>query len=350
MTSKSCLPFQALGSDWSVQQGRRVVNVVNGRLKLTPTRSAKDELLGRLGAQIFCRYASPGARLNIGTGLPEEVGAAVANAGITPLIEPFNEGGALGGLSAFGTFFGSAICPKELVSSAEVYRRVYTKLDCVVVGGLEVDETGSVNVCARSSPLGYVGPGGFVDLTCAAQLVIFAVAFETGAKLAISTADGGSVSVTAHGKPKFLKSVREVNFSGPRALQEGKTVYYVTHLGSFKLTHDGVLVRAAGPFGRSGSERWAHARRALSCGVQLDSVFHGVDVEKDIIQASPMKIVLPEGGVEAVKVLRGPSVACTNPAVFAASLEQLLKSDRGYEPSYGENVESEPAGDEEEKI
>ena len=35
----------------------------------------------------------------------------------------------------------------------------------VVVGGLEVDSAGNVNVAARKDPLGYVGPGGFVDLT-----------------------------------------------------------------------------------------------------------------------------------------------------------------------------------------
>lgn len=294
-------PFLSIGSEWTVAEGQRVVDIVNTRLKLTPTRTAKDALMGRLGAQLFCKHAAVGARLNIGTGLPEMVGAAVAAASLTDLVEPFNEGGALGGVSAMGTFFGTAICPKEIVSPAEVYRRAYTRLDCVVVGGLEVDETGSVNASGSRSPtqMGYVGPGGFVDLTCAARLCIFTVAFEAGAQLAVKTEGGGSVSVVKHGTPKFVRKVKEVSFSGPRALEEGKLVFYVTHLGAFHLTRE---------------------------GVQLLSVFSGIDVQSDILDASPMRILLPEGGIEAVEVLSGPGVDGTDPHAFSQTLRALLKA------------------------
>ena len=86
-------------------------------------------------------------------------------------------------------------------------------------GGLEVDETGSVNVAARKDPLGYVGPGGFVDLTNAADVCIFAVSFATRAKLSL---EGGAVRVRDKGTCKFVPKVRPSPFrraaSGSAAL------------------------------------------------------------------------------------------------------------------------------------
>ena len=111
-------PFVTLESGSSVAQGRQVIDAVNGLLKLTPSRAPVDKMLARLAALLFCKHASLGARLNIGTGLPEEVGTVLGP--LAHLFEPFNEGGALGGISAPGTFFGAAINPKEIVSSAEV--------------------------------------------------------------------------------------------------------------------------------------------------------------------------------------------------------------------------------------
>eukprot|EP00964_Phaeocystis_antarctica_P153429 scaffold121702_cov51-Phaeocystis_antarctica.AAC.2 len=220
-------PFLTLedNNGWTAADGMRVISVANTMLKLTPSRMPIDAQLGRLGAHLFATHCKPGARLNIGTGLPEEVGKAVAP--VRGLIEPFNEGGALGGVSAAGIFFGASVLPTEIVSTAEVYRRVYKeyggRLDCVVVGGLEVDETGSVNVAARKDPLGYVGPGGFMDLTNAADVCIFAVAFATRAKLTI---EGGLVTVHDKGTCKFVPKVQEVHFSGPKALAAGKKCVY----------------------------------------------------------------------------------------------------------------------------
>ena len=269
-------PFLTLDDqgEWAADDGERVVRFINNTLKLTPVRYPKDALLGRLGASIVATTAAIGARVNIGTGLPEEVSIALKN--VSDLIEPFNEGGALGGVSAPGTFFGAAICPKEIVSSAEVYTRVYQRLDVVVVGGLEVDESGNVNVACRADPLGYVGVGGFVDLTCAAKICVFAVAFATGSKIEVDEA--GTVRINHPGKCKFLRQVREVHFSGPAALKAGKQVFYVTHLGAFELTKDGLV---------------------------LVSVFPGVDPKIDIVEAAEAKILLPMGGAAAVKVASG---------------------------------------------
>lgn len=295
-TYASPWPFLSLRSSWPPAEARRVIDVVNTTLKLTPSRAAKDRLLARLAALYFCGYVSPGARFNIGTGLPEEVGAALGP--VAGLLEPYNEGGALGGTSAAGIFFGGAICPRELVSPAEVYRRLSERLDCVVLGGLEVDERGDVNVSSRGREAlhAYVGPGGFVDLWHSASLVIFCVAFETGAKLTVDAATG-RVRVARRGAPKFVPRVAEVCFSGARALAMGKRVLYVTHLGAF------VLVEG---------------------GVQLAAVFPGVDVRRDILDASPMKILLPSGGVSAVQTVGGAVLREGEAERYRAELEAAL--------------------------
>ena len=41
---------------------------------------------------------------------------------------------------------------------AAVFGRFAERLDCVVLGGLEVDERGDVNVACKGGPADYVGP------------------------------------------------------------------------------------------------------------------------------------------------------------------------------------------------
>ena len=68
-------PFLTLDDqgEWAADDGERVVRFINNTLKLTPVRYPEDALLGRLGASIVATTAAIGARVNIGTGLPEEV-------------------------------------------------------------------------------------------------------------------------------------------------------------------------------------------------------------------------------------------------------------------------------------
>ena len=183
-----------------------------------------------------------------------------------------------------------------LVWPPQVYKRLYERLDCVVLGGLEVDSQGNVNVAAKSEALAYVGPGGFVDLSNIARLVIFCVAYEARAKLEVAD---GRLHVRKAGKPKFLPSVQEISFSGQAALAAGKRVIYVTHLGAFELTPG---------------------------GLQLFCVFPGVNIRKHIIEATECKIVLPVGGCSSVEVVQEPILSGSDPADLLALLEKELRA------------------------
>jgi acyl CoA:acetate/3-ketoacid CoA transferase len=70
-----------------------------------------------------------------------------------------------------------------------------------------------------------------------------------------------------------MEQVDEVTFNGQEALRHGKQVFYVTHVGAFQLT----------------------AR-----GMELIRVMPGIDIQRDILDASAMRIVLPENGIVPV--------------------------------------------------
>jgi propionate CoA-transferase len=250
------------------------VRFVNKILGITPRRTPVDDVLARLGASVFSEIGHKGMLVNIGVGLPEEVCRLIYEGGLLKDITLLTESGVLGGLPAPGVFFGASVCPQKIMSSTEIFQMCYEKLDITILGALEVDSDGNVNVSKRGEgAINYVGPGGFIDLTAAAKNIIFVASWMARGEMKV---ESGKVVVTKPGKAKFIEKVSEITFSGKRALEQGKIVYYVTNVGVFRLT-----------------ER----------GMELCRVMPGVDIQKDILDYAPMKIVLPEGGKDKVPVV-----------------------------------------------
>ena len=65
---------------------------------------------------------------------------------------------------------------------------------------------------------------------------------------------------------KFVSDVSQITFSGQRALKNGQKVLYVTERCVFQLTERGLMIIEIAP---------------------------GVDLEKDIIQKSDFKLLMP---------------------------------------------------------
>lgn len=254
-----------------LEEGVSRICFINHLLGVTPRRKPADIVLARLAAQLFCENASPGARVDIGVGLPEQVSRVLAEQGIMREITMLNESGVFGGMAAPGIYFGAAVNPSEIVSSAEAFERIFAGLDAAILGALEVDSAGNVNVSKRGEgALNYVGPGGFIDLTSVARTIIFCAAWMARGEVQVS---GDRLSVPSHSAPKFMEQVSEITFNGAAALARGQQVYYVTHVGVFELTPDGMALRCLLP---------------------------GIDLERDVLAVSTMKIVLPEDGVVPV--------------------------------------------------
>ncbi len=260
-------PLFTTESDVPEEEAIEKLRFINRFLGVTPRRSAVDHALARLAASVFADNVEPGAYVNIGVGLPEEVCRLLHEGGVVDDITFFTETGVIGGLPAPGIFFGAAVCPRRMISSAEVFRMCRERLDVTILGLLEADSEGNVNVSRRGDgALNAVGPGGFIDFTCAARTVIFVGSWMARGKMSVR---GERMQVVEAAPPKFVHRVSEVTFSGAQALGRGQKVFYCTGVGAFRLTPR---------------------------GMELMAVFPGIDIERDILRASSMQIVLPPAG------------------------------------------------------
>jgi propionate CoA-transferase len=260
-------PMFTTESDVPVEEGLARVRFINSLVPSLPRRTAADKVLARLAAATLVANVGKRAVVSIGTGLPEEVPPAVLDSGLLGDLTFLVESGIVGGLPAPGVYFGAGLCPREIVSSAQLFKRCATRLDATCLGALEVDSLGNVNVSKRGDgPRHYVGPGGFIDFCAAADTIVFVCAWMHRGEIAV---DGAKLRIAKRGAPKFVDRVAEVTFNGRHALKAGKRVFYVTHVGVFQLTQR---------------------------GMELTCVTPGLDVRKDILDLTPMKVRLPDPG------------------------------------------------------
>lgn len=260
-------PMLTTHSDVPIDTAIERLRYVNTFLGITPRRTAIDDALARLAAVVFSENVKQGSYVNIGTGLPEEACRMLYEAGLLKEVTVFTESGVIGGLPAPGVFFGASACPKQMVTSPEIFRLCASKLDVTMLGVLEADSEGNVNVSKRGKdPSNYVGPGGFIDITTGAKMVVFVTTWMARSETVI---ENGKIVIKKPGPAKFVEKVSEITFSGKQALKAGKKVFYVSTVGVFQLTEK---------------------------GMELIRVMPGVDIQRDILSASPMKIVLPESG------------------------------------------------------
>jgi propionate CoA-transferase len=260
-------PVLTTESDMPIAQGLARVQLLNRLAGVTPRRTAADEAVARLAAATLLANVDKRADVNIGVGMPEEVARVVFEAGRLDDVTFVVESGVVGGLPAPGLYFGAALCPQRIISSAEMFARNYERLAATCLGALQVDSAGNVNVSKRGDGVrNYVGPGGFIDLTTAARTIIFVSAWMARGEVAV---DDAGLHIVTRGTPKFVDRVDEVTFNGRRALAAGKRVFYATHVGLFRLT-----------------------RR----GMELVQVMPGIDVRRDVVGGTPMRVVLPKTG------------------------------------------------------
>ena len=113
-------------------------------------------------------------------------------------------------------------------------------LDICFMGGLEVDRHGNVN--SHQSSSGFVGIGGFANITNATKNVVFCMTFTTKGLVA-KKADCGVEIVQEGSIRKFRKEINAISFSAKNALKRGQRVLYVTERCVFELTPDGIKLK-----------------------------------------------------------------------------------------------------------
>lgn len=257
----------APGGDGHDHEACETLRFINRVLSLTPRRGPVEQALARLGADTFARHVARPAHVNIGVGFGEEVCREIYESSLNDGVTFTTETGVYGGMPAPGIYFGAAVNPARLESSAWMFDFYKEHLDAALLGFLEFDAAGNVNVSRRGPGVtDYVGPGGFPSITHAARTVIFIGRWMHGAKWDIQ---GEHLVLSKPGRPKLVPNVHEVTFSGAQARADGKQVLYVTSAGVFRLTSE---------------------------GLEIETLMPGVDLEKDILDAVDVEIRVPPGG------------------------------------------------------
>lgn len=279
---RNCWRMFTVGGDGDDEAAVEKLRYINRFLRLTPVRGPIECALARLGAHVFARAVSAPACVNIGVGFGEEVCRELYQSALRPDLTFTTETGVFGGLPAPGIYFGAAVNPQRMESSTWMFRHYQDHLDATMLGFLEVDATGNVNVSMRGPRLtDYVGPGGLPSITASARTCIFVGTFMQGAKWRI---ESGRMILEKAGRPKLIDAVTEITFNGDEALKAGKEVWFVTTVGAFRLTEGGLA---------------------------LEIIMPGLDVERDIRPHCGVRFGLPpDGPVEApASILSGVDYA-----------------------------------------
>ncbi len=186
-----------------------------------------------------------GLSVNFGFGIPGGIAATLAAQARLDRIWLTVEQGIHNGQLIDGPLFGAATFPSAIMRSTDQFD-FYSGggVDAAFLGAGEIDANGNVNVSRLGQDV--VGPGGFVDISQGAKLVVFCGTFEaSGLKV---RAANGRLAIENDGRiPKFVERVREVTFCGVSAREQGQQVLYVTERAVFRLTQDGLTMVEIAP-------------------------------------------------------------------------------------------------------
>jgi propionate CoA-transferase len=186
--------------------------------------------------------------VNLGFGISALIPRILVEEGMDSAVTWVIEQGAVGGVPLTGMAFGCAVNPQALMTSIDQFTLLQGGgFDHAMLSFLEIDEAGNVNVHYLPGRRHVTaGIGGFADITASAPAIVFSGMFMAG-RADIGVEDE-QVTVRADGRhTKLVKHVREVSFSGNRALEIGQRVTYVTDRCVMELRPEGVTVTEVFP-------------------------------------------------------------------------------------------------------
>jgi len=237
---------------------------LSGEIRVPVDAIAKMELDER---KIIARRAAfelpLNGAINLGVGAPDGVAAVAAEEKVTPFLTMTTEAGAVGGVLAGGSSFGSSANAHSILDQNQMFDFYHGGgLDLTCLGTAEVDEQGNVNTSRFGGKLN--GCGGFIDISQNSRAVVFAGTFTAGG-LKVEIAYGKLKIVNEGRARKFVKNVEQITFSGTYASSKKQPVIYVTERCVFQLTPG---------------------------GLELIEVAPGIDIEKHILAHMDFKPII----------------------------------------------------------
>ena len=203
--------------------------------------------VGKTIARRVARELRDGDAVNIGFGISANVPRILIEEGRHGDVTWVIEQGAVGGVPLLDFQFGCASNAESIVPSPSQFTYFQGGgFDMSLLSFLQIDRHGCVNVSKLGlRPHVTAGAGGFVDITARAKKIVFSGYFTAGAKLEI---EDGALRIVKEGKiKKLVDAVEQITFSGPRAIQQGQEILYVTERCVLRLEREGLTVIEIAP-------------------------------------------------------------------------------------------------------
>jgi acyl CoA:acetate/3-ketoacid CoA transferase len=222
---------------------------ISGRIRRPLTSLPRiEQSLEKVTARRAAQELRAGQIVNLGFGVSALVPHVLVEEGLAQEVSWVIEQGAVGGVPLLDFAFGCAQNPDALMQSIDQFTLLQgAGFHKSLLSFLQIDEQGSVNVhyLARKRHV-TAGVGGFADITSRAQDIIFMGAFTAGRRDIGLDAHG--LTINSDGPAvKLVKNVAQITFSGPKALERGATVTYITERCVMRLTQDGLEVTEIAP-------------------------------------------------------------------------------------------------------
>lgn len=181
--------------------------------------------------------------LNLGVGIPAEMGKVLAEEDMFEDIIMTTESGMVGGVPAALPNFGSAYNPEAIMVHGDMFDFIDGGgLDATCLGIGEADKEGNINVSKFGNRL--TGPGGFINITKSTPKVIFCGTFMGKAKVKVGN---GKIEILEEGTiRKFKESVEQITFSG-KYKGENQKVVYITERCVFELINGKMTITEIAP-------------------------------------------------------------------------------------------------------
>lgn len=219
----------------------------------------------------------PSSVVNLGIGIPDNVGRVANEERIHDLMTLTVDPGVMGGVPAGGVEFGAAVNCQAVIDHCSQFDFIDGGgLDAAFLGFAECDGSGSVNASRFGDRI--AGCGGFINISQNSKKVVFMGNFSAGG--AEMQVRDGRLHIVKEGRvSKFVERVGQITFSGPRAAARKQDVRYVTERCVFRLGEKGLALVEIAP---------------------------GVDLERDVLRHLPFRPIVDGPALMAAAIFLPP--------------------------------------------